>query len=101
MAVEARRLRTVIAASLIAGLLPALALAADTRLADAAMKGDGAAVRALIGEKVDVNAPGVDGTPASLVAVRQALRLQELGSVSERVAHQARSSVLVVRPRPA
>ena len=70
---------------------------------------------------------GVDGAPASPVAVRQALRLQNehrtvllfavanksttmlvgsrgleglkaLGSVSERVAHQARSSVLVLRP---
>jgi ankyrin repeat protein len=71
MAVEAGRLRAVIAASLIAVLLPAVALAAgDTRLADAAMKGDGAAVRALLGEKVDVNAPGVDGTPALHWSVR-------------------------------
>src|SRR5437016_4178267 len=36
----------------------------DTRLADAAMKRDIAAVRKLIDEKVDVNAPGADGTPA-------------------------------------
>jgi ankyrin repeat protein len=38
---------------------------ADTRLADAAMKRDTAAVRALMVQKgVDVNAPGRDGTPA-------------------------------------
>jgi len=36
----------------------------DTRLADAAMKRDVAAVRTLIDQKVDVNAPGADGTPA-------------------------------------
>jgi ankyrin repeat protein len=36
----------------------------DTRLADAAMKRDIAAVRTLLGQKVDVNAPGRDGTPA-------------------------------------
>src|SRR5436305_6228238 len=37
---------------------------ADTRLADAAMKRDTATVRTLIDQKVDVNAPGADGTPA-------------------------------------
>jgi len=37
---------------------------ADIRLADAAMKRDTAAVRSLIEQKVDVNAPGKDGTPA-------------------------------------
>jgi ankyrin repeat protein len=36
----------------------------DTRLAEAAMKRDAAAVRALIAQKVDLNAPGRDGTPA-------------------------------------
>src|SRR2546421_12889174 len=35
----------------------------DTRLADAAMKRDVATVRTLIDQKVDVNAPGADGTP--------------------------------------
>jgi ankyrin repeat protein len=64
------------AAGLVSALLlviavPALASAADdTRLADAAMKGDRAAVRALLGEKVDVNALGRDGTPALHWAVR-------------------------------
>jgi ankyrin repeat protein len=43
---------------------------ADTRLADAAMKRDTAAVRALIAQKVDVNAPGTDGSPALHWAVR-------------------------------
>ena len=40
------------------------AWAADTRLADAAMKRDVATVRKLLDDKVDVNAPGADGTPA-------------------------------------
>jgi len=38
--------------------------AGDTRLAEAAMRRDVAAVRKLLDEKVDVNAPGPDGTPA-------------------------------------
>ena len=38
--------------------------AGDTRLADAAMKRDVATVRKLLDQKVDVNAPGPDGTPA-------------------------------------
>jgi uncharacterized protein len=38
--------------------------ATDVRLAEAAMKRDAAAVRALVEQKVDVNAPGRDGTPA-------------------------------------
>jgi uncharacterized protein len=42
----------------------------ETRLADAAMKRDIAAVRALIAQKVDVNAPGTDGSPALHWAVR-------------------------------
>src|SRR5436309_8336181 len=39
------------------------AAAGDTRLADAAMKRDIATVKKLLDEKVDVNAPGADGTP--------------------------------------
>jgi len=43
----------------------------DTRLADAAMNRDAAAVRALLQQKnVDVNAPGRDGTPALHWTVR-------------------------------
>src|SRR5262245_58663384 len=38
--------------------------AGDTRLAEAAMRRDAAAVAKLLDEKVDVNAPGADGTPA-------------------------------------
>ncbi len=46
-------------------LLGSVAMAdTDARLADAAMKRDTAAVRALVEQKVDVNAPGRDGTPA-------------------------------------
>jgi len=37
---------------------------ADARLAQAAMKRDTVTVRALVDQKVDVNAPGRDGTPA-------------------------------------
>ena len=45
-------------------LLILLLALSDTRLADAAMKRDTAAVRALIEQHVDVNAAGTDGTPA-------------------------------------
>ena len=48
---------------------PAFA-AGDTRLADAAQKRDVAAVRALLSQKVDPNAPGRDGTSALLWMVR-------------------------------
>src|SRR3989442_10921437 len=44
--------------------------AGDTRLAEAAMKRDAPALRALLGQKVDVNALGKDGTPALHWAVR-------------------------------
>ncbi len=50
-----------IALSMAGGRLRA---ADDTRLADAAMKRDTASVRKLLDQKVDVNAPGADGTPA-------------------------------------
>ena len=42
----------------------------DVRLADAAMKRDTATVRSLLLQKVDVNAPGKDGTPALHWVVR-------------------------------
>jgi ankyrin repeat protein len=49
-------------------LVSVLAFAApagtDSRLAEAAMKRDIATLRALLAQKVDVNAPGKDGTPA-------------------------------------
>jgi ankyrin repeat protein len=44
--------------------------ATGTELADAAMKRDTAAVRSLVSQKVDVNAPGSDGTPALHWVVR-------------------------------
>jgi ankyrin repeat protein len=47
-----------------------LAAAGDPRLADAVLKRDAPAVRVLLGQKVDVNAPGKDGTPALHWAVR-------------------------------
>src|SRR5688572_14901706 len=56
-------------------LLPALggnvAAQSDSRLAEAVMKRDGAAVRSLLGQKVDVNVPGKDGTPALHWSVRE------------------------------
>lgn len=54
--------------SLVVLLLPLLAQGApaetDSRLPDAAMNRDTAAVRSLLEQKVDVNAAGKDGTPA-------------------------------------
>src|SRR5437764_1143817 len=44
--------------------------AGDTRLAEAAMRRDVPAVRKLLDDKVDVNAPGPDGTPALHWVVR-------------------------------
>ncbi len=70
MSVEATLVRALLAAVLVAALPGPAAAAGDARLADAVMKGDRAAVRTLISEKVDVNAPGTDGTPALHWAVR-------------------------------
>jgi ankyrin repeat protein len=42
----------------------------DARLAEAAKNGDAAAVRALVEQKVDVNAPGPDGTPPLYWAIQ-------------------------------
>jgi ankyrin repeat protein len=58
------------AAGLAASTSIALAADVDTRVADAAMKRDVTAVRALIAQNVDVNVPGTDGTPALHWAVR-------------------------------
>src|SRR4051812_49110506 len=62
------------APALVVGFAVAFAATAgaqtDERLADAAMKRDRAAVRALVEQKVDVNAPGRDGTPALHWVVR-------------------------------
>src|SRR5262245_20182494 len=51
-------------------LAAANAGAATSDLADAAMKGNAAAVRTLLQKKADVNAPQVDGTTALHWAVR-------------------------------
>ena len=53
-----------ISSLLLASLLLASPAGVDSRLADAAMKRDTAAIRTLVQQKVDVNAPGKDGTPA-------------------------------------
>jgi ankyrin repeat protein len=66
----ARRMATGILALAVIALGGTAAEAADTRLADAAMKRDAAAVRALLAQKVDVNAPDAQGTPALHAAVR-------------------------------
>jgi ankyrin repeat protein len=49
----------------------------DSRIAEAAMKRDVAAVRALVDQHVDVNAPGRDGTPA----LHWLVRVDDLDSV--------------------
>lgn len=56
---------------LVAGVTAsARAQTSDTRLADAAQKRDVAAVKALVAQKVDVNAPGRDSTPPLQWVVR-------------------------------
>jgi ankyrin repeat protein len=62
------RLTSVVLVLLMSGL--DVAEAADTRLADAAMRRDSAAVQSLLREKVDVNGPQPDGTTALHWAVR-------------------------------
>jgi ankyrin repeat protein len=68
-------LRLALSLSLAAGIPAVVTAADDTRLADAAMNGDRAAVRALLAEKaspkLDVNLPGRDGSPALHWAVRR------------------------------
>ena len=66
--------RSLVIALMGVALLPALgvnlAAQGDARLAEAVMKRDAPAVRSLLGQKVDVNAPDKDGTPALHWAVR-------------------------------
>ena len=64
------RLRSVVACSFVLLAATAHVYAATSDLADAVMKRDAAAVRALMLRKVDVNAPQPDGTTALLWAVR-------------------------------
>lgn len=58
------RTTKMLAPFLIALLLSATGSAATSEVADAAMKGDEAAVRALLARKADVNTPQADGTTA-------------------------------------
>jgi ankyrin len=62
-------MRYLLGASLVL-VLSAHAAAATSEIADAAMKGNTAAVRALVQRNADVNAPQVDGTTALHWAVR-------------------------------
>src|SRR4249919_1784700 len=50
--------------AVIVTVLSMVVSAGKSDVADAAMRGDGAAVRALIGQKADVNAPQNDGATA-------------------------------------
>ena len=58
------RIKKMIAPFLVGVLLSAASYAATSDVADAAMKADHAAVRALLAKKADVNAPQADGTTA-------------------------------------
>ena len=57
-------IHSVLAAALVALVSASAAAAAKSPVADAAMKGDKAALRALLQQKADVNAPQVDGATA-------------------------------------
>jgi ankyrin repeat protein len=59
-----RFVKSLAALLVIGGLGAANAANLDAPLVDAVKKADAAAVRALIGQRVDVNQPGVDGTTA-------------------------------------
>ena len=63
-------IRRVIGSCLLVALSAVAASAADSEVADAAMKGNGDAVRALLLRKADVNAPQIDGATALHWAVR-------------------------------
>src|SRR5262245_40841074 len=64
-------IRRLIGGSFLAILFSTSVFAASSELADAAMKGNKDAVRALLQKKVDVKAPQVDGATALHWAVRQ------------------------------
>ena len=73
-------LRSVLAtAALVAALAAAPAAAGKSEVADAAMKGDKAAVRALIAQKADVNTPQPDGATAiHWAAYRQDVEMADM-----------------------
>jgi uncharacterized protein len=58
------RLARCLVVSWLTAIAPGMTAATDTRLADAAERRDAATVRTLLGQGVDLNAPGRDGTPA-------------------------------------
>ena len=68
-----RRSRTILSLVCVLLAVPGVSAAGqnDSRLADSVRKHDGAAVRVLHGQKVDVNALGKDGTPALHWSVRE------------------------------
>jgi ankyrin len=55
---------TTLLACLLAGAMPALAFAGTSDAADAAQRNDIAALRGMVGKRIDVNAPQPDGTTA-------------------------------------
>src|SRR5258705_6288029 len=57
-------IHSVLAAALVALVSASAAAAVKSQVADAAMKGDKAALRSLVAQKADVNAPQVDGATA-------------------------------------
>jgi uncharacterized protein len=57
--------------ALLLGVVASFAAPADSRLADAAMRGDKEAVTALLSDRLNVNAPQTDGTTALHWAVRK------------------------------
>jgi ankyrin repeat protein len=61
---SARRFRAGSSVALILTVGLTTPVGADSDVADAAMRGDGAAVRALLSQKADVNAPQADGATA-------------------------------------
>jgi ankyrin repeat protein len=70
--------------------LSGMAAPPDTRLADAVRKGDRAAATALLQQKVDVNAPEVDGT----TALHWAVRADDLALVDKLLAAGAKAKVV-------
>ena len=62
--------RQIVVGGLVVLLTAASAAAASSPMADAAMKQNREAVRSLLRQKADVNAPQVDGTTALHWAVR-------------------------------
>ena len=84
-------MRRALTASILLSLSGVVALSAppDTRLAEAVKKGDKASAAALLQQKVDVNAPEVDGT----TALHWAVRADDLALVDKLIAGGAKVRV--------